>query len=289
MKKLLFQIDTDAIPNTFDTVVAYDGGADHVVRVGGVQPADLPRLIDGAVFTRAPANKKFTALFVTGSNVADGESLFDAIRKRFFGNFRVSMMLDSNGANTTAAAAVAHIGQHLDLAGKRVVILAGTGPVGQRAAVLLARLGASVLVTSREHRRAAAACAAMEQRFGVKLEAAVASDAASTAACMAGAHIVVSTGAAGIRLLAEEQWATHPTLELVMDANATPPAGIEGIEMADRGVTRHGRICYGALGFGGLKLELQRKCVGRLFEANDQLMDAPEVFTLAQELVKSRG
>jgi hypothetical protein len=288
MKKLLFQIDTDTIPNTFDTVVAYDGGADHVVRVGGVQPADLPRIIDGAVFTRAPANKKSTALFVTGSNVTDGEALFDAIRNRFFGNFRVSMMLDSNGANTTAAAAVAHIGKHLDLVGKRVVILAGTGPVGQRAAVLLARLGASVLVTSRELRRAVAACAAMEQRFGVKLEAAAASDAASTAASMAGANIVVSTGAAGIRLLAEEQWAAHPTLELVMDANATPPVGIDGIEMADRASTRHGKICYGALGFGGLKLELQRNCVGRLFEANNQLMDAPEVFALAQEMVKSR-
>ena len=288
MKKLLFQIDTDAVPNTFDTVVAYDGGADHVVRVGGARPADLPRLVDGAVFTRAPANKKFTALFVTGSHVADGEALFDAIRERFFGNFRVSMMLDSNGANTTAAAAVAHVCRHLDPVGKRAVILAGTGPVGQRAAVLLARLGASVLVTSRDHKRAAAACAAMEQRFGVKLEAAAASDAAGTSACIAGAHLVVSTGAAGVRLLAEEQWAAHPTLELVMDANATPPAGIGGIEMADRGVTRHGKVCYGALGFGGLKLELQRSCVGRLFESNNQLMDAPEIFALAQEMVKSR-
>lgn len=288
MKKLLFQIDTDAIPNTFDTVVAYDGGADHVVRVGGVRPADLPRLVDGAVFTRAPASKKFTALFVTGSSVADGEALYDAIRQRFFGNFRVSMMLDSNGANTTAAAAVAHIGSHLEPAGKRAVILAGTGPVGQRAAVLLARLGASVLVTSRDYGRAAAACSAMAQRFDVRLEAAAASDAASTAACLAGAHIVVATGAAGIRLLAEEQWAAHPTLELVMDANATPPAGIAGVEMADRGVERHGKICYGALGFGGLKLELQRSCVGRLFEANNQLMDAPEIFALAREMVKSR-
>jgi len=288
MNKLLFQIDTDVIPNTFDTVVAYDGGADHVVRVGGVRPADLPRLVDGAVFTRAPANKKFTALFVTGSNVADGEALFDAIRQRFFGNFRVSMMLDSNGANTTAAAAVAHICKHLEPAGKRAVILAGTGPVGQRAAVLLARLGASVLLTSRDHQRAAAACAAMAQRFDVTLDAAAAGDAVSTAACLAGAHVVVSTGAAGIRLLTEAQWAEHPTLELVMDANATPPLGIAGIEMGDRGVERHGKTCYGALGFGGLKLELQRRCVGRLFESNDQLMDAPEIFALAQEAVKSR-
>lgn len=288
MKKLLFQLDTDAIPNSFDTVVAYDGGADHVVRIGSMTPENVGRIVEGTVFTRAPANKKNTALFVTGSNIADGQALFDAVRKCFFGNFRVSMMLDSNGSNTTAASAVAFIGRHCNPAGKRAVILAGTGPVGQRAAVMLARLGASVLVTSRQLERAAAACRAMEQRFGIRLEAAAAADAAATDACLDGAHIVLSTGAAGIQLLAEEQWATHPTLEVVMDANATPPLGIGGLEMADRGTGRHGKICYGALGFGGLKLELQRACVGRLFEANTLLLDAPEVFDLASELVKGR-
>ena len=30
MKKLLFIFDTDTPPNTFDVVVAYDAGADHV-------------------------------------------------------------------------------------------------------------------------------------------------------------------------------------------------------------------------------------------------------------------
>ena len=31
MKKLLFQFDTDTQPSVFDTVVGYDGGADHVM------------------------------------------------------------------------------------------------------------------------------------------------------------------------------------------------------------------------------------------------------------------
>ena len=49
-------------------------------------------------------------------------------------DFTVSIMLDSNGSNTTAVAAVAKIEQTLgDLRGKKAVILAGTGPVGQRA------------------------------------------------------------------------------------------------------------------------------------------------------------
>ncbi|MDD5214673.1 MAG: methylene-tetrahydromethanopterin dehydrogenase N-terminal domain-containing protein, partial [Methylococcales bacterium] len=38
MKKLLFQFDTDLHPSTFDTVVAYDGGADHVIGHGSLTP-----------------------------------------------------------------------------------------------------------------------------------------------------------------------------------------------------------------------------------------------------------
>ena len=54
--------------------------------------------------------------------MAEGEALLAAVRKKFFANFRVSVMLDSNGANTTAAAAVAwltHAAPGRSLAGKR--------------------------------------------------------------------------------------------------------------------------------------------------------------------------
>jgi hypothetical protein len=105
MKKLLFQIDTDPIPAVFDTVVAYDGGADHVTAHGGITPDNVGPLVDGTIFTRSPKEKRFTAIFVGGSNLAAGEALLKAVQKKFFSNFRVSVMLDSNGSNTTAAAA----------------------------------------------------------------------------------------------------------------------------------------------------------------------------------------
>ena len=75
MKKLLFQLDTDPIPSVFDTVVAYDGGADHVVPHGGISAANVAALVEGAIFTRAPRDKKSTAMFVGGSNLAAGEAL----------------------------------------------------------------------------------------------------------------------------------------------------------------------------------------------------------------------
>ena len=68
MKKLLFQLDTDAHPAVFDTVVAYDGGADHVIGYGNVTPENVTPLVEGTIFTRAPKEKQNTAIFVGGSN-----------------------------------------------------------------------------------------------------------------------------------------------------------------------------------------------------------------------------
>ena len=55
----------------------------------------------------------------------------------------------SNGSNTTAAAGVALLAKAKKLKGKKAVVLAGTGPVGMRAAALLGQEGADVTITSR--------------------------------------------------------------------------------------------------------------------------------------------
>jgi len=285
MKKLLYQLDTDPTPSVFDNVVCYDGGADHITAIGGVTPANVGAMVDGAIFTRAPKDKKNTALFLGGSSMSDGEALLAAVRKKFFANFRVSVMLDSNGSNTTAAACVAWLGNGRSLSGKKAVILAGTGPVGSRAAVMLAREGVHVTITSRKEEQAAKAAAAINERFGLSVAGVAAPDLDSRRAAIAGAHIVVSTGAGGIQMLGESDWRDSPTLELVADANATPPLGIEGIDMMDKGRERHGKIVFGAIGFGALKIALQRACVARLFESNDLVLDAEEIYAIAKTMV----
>ncbi len=285
MKKLLFQFDTDQSPSTFDTVVAYDGGADHVIGHGGLNPENVGALVEGTIFTRAPKDKKNTAIFIGGSNMADGQALLRAIQDRFFANFRVSVMLDSNGSNTTAAAAVAKLATSRAIAGKIAVVLAGTGPVGQRAAALLAMEGAAqVIITSRNLAQAERACSDMKARFGIDLVPAAAADVEARGKLIEGAHIVLATGAAGVELLTEAQWRDHPTLELIADTNTTPPLGIGGMDMLDRGTVRHGKIAWGALGFGSLKLALQRACIARLFGQNDLILDAEEIFTTAKEM-----
>ncbi len=285
MKKLLYQLDTDALPAVFDNVVAYDGGADHVCAYGGVNASNVGALVEGAIFTRGPKDKKNTAIFIGGGNMTEGQAVLDAVQKKFFQKFRVSVMFDSNGSNTTAAAAVAWLSHGRSLAGKRAVVLAGSGPVGQRAAVLLAQEGAEVAITGRKLAAVQSACDLILRQFGVKAEPIEAPSNAERGAALAGAHIVLATGAAGISLLEAKQWQEHATLELIADANASPPAGIESVGMADRGLTSHGKTLFGPLGIGALKLALHRACITRLFEQNDLLLDAAQIYQTAKSMV----
>ncbi len=285
MKKLLYQFDTDALPSVFDNVVAYDGGADQVIPYGEVTPQNIGGLVEGAIFTRAPKDKRNTAIFVGGSNLLAGEVLYQAIQKKFFGNFRVSMMLDSNGANTTAAACVAWLSHGRSLQGMEAVILAGTGPVGQRAAVMLSREGASVSITGRQLDKTQATCDAIERRFGVKIHAIAAPDLDARSAAVKEAQIILATGASGVVLLEEAHWKHLPNLKLVADANVTPPMGITGIDIMDKGAQRHGALAFGAIGFGALKLALHRACIARLFVQNDLQLDANEIYAIAKTMV----
>jgi methylenetetrahydrofolate/methylenetetrahydromethanopterin dehydrogenase (NADP+) len=284
MKKLLFQFDTNTYPSVFDTVVAYDGGADHVIGHGGLTPDNVSALVEGAIFTRAPKEKKNTAIFIGGSDMVAGQALLKAVRKHFFAGFQVSVMLDSNGCNTTAAAAVAKLAASRSLAGKKAVVLAGTGPVGQRAAAMLVQEGAIVSVTSRKLEQAIKVCNAIKDRFGVDLNPVEAADNNARARAIADANIIFATGAAGVELLAEEDWRDNPNLELIADANTTPPLGIGGTDMMDKGIDRHGKIIWGAIGFGSLKLALHRACIGKLFEDNKQVFDAENIYALAKEM-----
>ena len=272
MKKLLYQFDTDTLPSVFDNVVGYDGGADQISAYGGVNAKNVGALVEGAIF-------------IGGGNMVEGEALLAAVRKKFFAKFRVSVMFDCNGSNTTASAAVAWLAHGRSLAGKRAVVLGGSGPVGQRAAVLLAGEGASVALTGRRLDVVQAACDSIHSRFGIVAEAIEAPTNTERGAAIEGAHILLATGAAGITLLEETQWQNSPTLELVADANASPPSGIEGVGLNDRGLTKHGKILFGALGFGALKLALHRACVARLFEQNDLLLDAEEIYAIAKTMV----
>lgn len=284
MKKLLFLFDTDPFVSVFDTVVAYDGGADRVAGYANVTPDSVGPLVDGTIFTRGGKDKQNTAIFVGGGDMTKGEALFEAVKKKFFGPFRVSAMLDPNGSNTTAAAGVALLEKAGKLKGKKAVVLAGTGPVGMRAAAFFGQEGADVTITSRQQARADNAAKAIEKRFGVKVTPVEAGDDAARAKVVKDANIVFAAGAIGVQLLKAADWQNNGTVEMLADVNAQPPLGIEGVEATDKAKERSGKTVFGALGIGGLKLKLHRGCIGKLFESSEGVLDAEEIYALAKEM-----
>lgn len=285
MKKLLIQLDTDSMPSVFDTVVAYDAGVDHVLAYGGVTAENVRDFVYGAMFTRSNQDLKNTAIFIGGSQVATAQEVLTTVQKTFFGSVRVSVLMDANGCNTTAAAAVIKINRAYPVAGQKALVMAGTGPVGLRVAALLSLGGGQVTLTSRSMARVEAACQTLAEQYKVVVEPLKLNpnDQQAAGAALADKAIVVTTGALGAVLLTEETWAGAAALRVVADLNAVPPGGVTGLKLSDDGKRRQGKICFGALGIGGLKMKIHKTAVDHLFTRNDVFLDAQEVYSLGQD------
>jgi len=286
MLKLLLQLDSSRLPSVFDQVVAYDAGADRIMSEGGVTEGEVRDLVHGCIFTRGPKDLRNTAIFIGGSDMSAGEKLLVAANKAFFGPMRVSTMLDSNGSNTTAVAAVVKITQALggSVQGRKIVVTAGTGPVGTRAAGLFAKAGADVTITSRKPEDGERVSKEICNRFGGTVHSLPLRDPSQAAAAVEGNEVLLNAGPAGVMLIPRAAWGGK--LKVVVDLNAVPPLGIEGVEVNDDGATREGAIAFGALGIGNFKMKLHKECIGRLFTRNDLVLDAETIEDVAKEIMK---
>lgn len=283
MKKILLCLDSDPQPSVFDSVVALDADVDHLLRHGGVKPTDVRDLLHGAMFTRGGPLLRNTAVFIGGSDVHEGEQLLAAAQKAFFGPVRVSLMLDSNGANTTAAAAVIAARRHLPLGPETTaVVLGATGSVGQRVVRLLAQENVEVRVTSRRLPRAEGVCHRVSRAISGARLTPHSTETSDVFSLIQSAQLVIATGAAGVELLDDAKRQAAASISVAIDLNAVPPAGIGGVEPTDKAVERNGQICYGALSVGGLKMKIHKKAVSRLFQANDLVLDADEIYVLGK-------
>jgi hypothetical protein len=289
VKKVLLQLDTDEHPSPFDAIVAHDADVDVLLSHGGVKPDDTRALVQDAFFTRGVDDLKNTAVWVGGKDVAEGEQVFAQVQKAYFGPFRVSVMLDSNGCNTTAATTIARIAKARSLDGNRAVVL-GLGAVGLRSATLLQQEGCEVTVTSlpsdlfgddRPYRRPRGLSVA--EKLGLDIREP--SDRPELEATLDGAQIVLAAGPAGVEVLGRDAWSAAESVELLADYNAAEPLGIEGTKATDDLAEYGGKLVLGALAIGGPKMKVHKACVRRLFESNDQVLDTDAVYTIARELV----
>jgi hypothetical protein len=287
--KILIQLDPDKNPSTFDSVVAIDSGVDHLLTQASVTAENATGLVHGAMFTRGPADLKSTAIFVGGSDVEASEAIVQATIDCFFGPMRVSLMSDPNGSNTTAAAAVLCAEQHSPIDGQTTTILAGTGPVGQRIAQIVANQATkpetSIRVCSRRLEKAKQVCENLQAKTGFKGFVPIQSGTPSESLdAIEGSNLVFAAGAAGIELLPEQWLSMNDAPAVAIDLNAVPPAGISGIEVMDKATQRNNTLCYGAIGVGGLKMKIHKRCLASLFESNDKVLGTMPIYEVGKTL-----
>jgi hypothetical protein len=285
MKKILIQLDTDDHPSPFDAIAAYDADVDVVLGFPAVTAENLGDIVQGALFPRGPSGLANTAFWVGGSRVRDGEAVFAAARKLFFEPFQPSIMLDSDGSNTTAAAAVRLVRDAVTLKGSSAAVI-GVGPVGLRTAELLRREDAEVTmftfppdVIDGEYRRASGIPIAQEAGFEVTEP----SGSDELDAALAGCVAVFAAGPAGTQILRRSGWAQIDGLRVIVDYSAAEPVGVEGVARDDDLTEEDGVLKLGALAVGGPKMKLQKRCVQRMFETKGTVLDLQSVYDVALE------
>jgi len=281
----------------FDVNMAYDAGWSAVICYGQVSTDEIGALVQDAIFSRGPKGARRTGIFIGGRSMDTALEMLALARAAMVPPFEVSLFADPSGAFTTAAAMVACAGQQLagqgaGFAGQRVAVFGGTGPVGTAAAILAARAGSEVTIISHtsldKARQAAQQC---RERHGVEVGGAYSGDQRQIDELIAGADVVFAAAKAGAQVLSASQLGAAQRLKVVVDVNAVPPSGVEGLGLQDNGVALAGSPSgargVGALAVGNVKYQTQQQLLIRMRESDKPVcFDFEQAFEQAQSHVR---
>jgi len=257
----------------FDVNMAADAGYQIIVPYSEVDLKSVGGLTQDTIFSRGPKGVTRTGIFIGGRDAVLAADMLERARAAMVKPFVVSVMADPSGAYTTAAAMVACVEAALQrhhgrgLAGLRVVILGGTGPVGGIAGVIAAGCGALVSLSSRNGIDVAEEAAqALAQRFQVTLHGVSGGDRAAVRTSIADADVILSCAAAGVQVVSAAELEGALALKVAADVNAVPPEGIAGIGVLDDAQPLGGRgaVGIGALAVGNVKYQTQHRLLLRM-------------------------
>ncbi|MBN2517560.1 MAG: hypothetical protein JXB14_01820 [Candidatus Altiarchaeota archaeon] len=283
MKKVLVYLDTAKLANPFDLLVALDNGFDHVLPYQGITAENCEQILQNARFPRGPEGAKST-VFLIGGDLEEAEGIFQKSRQIIRPPFQSSVILDPNGACTTASALVAKTEKLLGGArGRKVTILAGTGPIGSIATILFRNLGAQVTITSRTREKATQAAKKLSDDIRGDVTGMQAATPEERIKACESADAIVSTGTLGVQLL-DSECLKKIKPKVVVDVNVVPPYGIEDVKPEMDGDDINGGIkALGGLGIGKLKNKIEAELLNkatkdiRFYDYNDALLIARDL------------
>ncbi len=284
MKKALLYLDTNKVANPFDLLLALDADYDAVIPYAGVTADNVDYIIHNAMFARDEEGLRNTVIMV-GSDLDGSEKIFQKLKRMLRDPFSMSVIFDPNGACTTAAATIAKIEKLAgSLKGKKVTILAGTGPIGQISALLLRNLGAEVTITSRTKDKATKIANKLSDDVRGKVTGAQGMNVSERAAACKDADIILATGAKATQLM-DSETLSKLSPKIVADVNAIQPYGIESIKPDMDGDRIGGAKGLGPCAIGDLKNLVEKKMLKRALQ-EIKFYDYNDSLILARELSK---
>jgi methylene-tetrahydromethanopterin dehydrogenase len=295
---LLFYLDTDQKASPFDICMAYDAGYNAVIPYENVTAADSKTIALDALLSRGPKGAKNTVFMIGGKNAEKAEEILEAVKNAMFPPFKGNIIVDPAGAYTTAAAMVAKAENALvanklgELKDKTCAIM-GTGAVGQIAAVLLAKMGCNVMIASlnpkrldgKEHAEHVANLLAKDH--GVQVEGVFAPTAASKIEILKKADVIMCAGIRGIQIIDKEMLNEVKHMKVLLDINAVPPLGIEGIDLKDdMREIMPGIFAIGAIAVGELKHKLEKEILREARTPGKDVYNYNVALPLARKLLE---
>jgi len=295
---ILHMLTTAKNLSPFDVNMALDAGWVSAVPYTNVEASEVKDLIQDVIFSRSAKALKRTGIFIGGRDTKQATDMLKAAKNSMFSPFEVSVFADPSGAFTTAAGMVAAVESELDekfnttLAGKTLLALGGTGPVGQAAAVLAAQAGAKVRIVGRQLDKAQHVAELCSEEFGDGKIKILAGTNANIDDYIKTAEVVFATGAAGIELLSAEHITAATSLMVAADINAVPPSGIVGLNAFDNGKVIEGSQCgavgLGALAIGNIKYKTQSQLLKQMIDSEKPVyLHFEHAFEVARQIVKS--
>ncbi|MEA2089255.1 MAG: methylene-tetrahydromethanopterin dehydrogenase N-terminal domain-containing protein [Thermoproteota archaeon] len=300
VKKTVFIfLDTNKHVSPFDMLTAINLFPEaKILTYSNVTAEDTRKIVQDAMFPRGPKGAKYTKLFIGGHDVEKAQRILEVAEEVMFPPFELATIVDPKGAYTTASAAVA---KTLVLSiqkgfggfeGKKIAVLAGTGPVGRTAARLYASEGANVIVTSRKLAKSTAVAEKINEEIGKeRVKGVEASAFEQFGEAVQNMEIVLSAGAAGIQMLPLDVLKKYGgRCKVVADVNAIPPVGVEGVKPKDDGV----EVLPGVWGIGGLTIgTFKNKVEAELFkkavEAKKGIFDYKVAYKTAKSLLQAKS
>jgi len=297
---LLFFLDTDSKASPFDICMAYDAGFTAVVPYENVTPEDAKKIVQDALFSRGPKGAKLTCFFIGGKNIGKAEEVLEVVKNAMFPPFIAPIIIDPHGAYTTAAAMIAKVEnalstRNLGSLGDKTCAVFGTGSVGRIAAVLLARLGCDVTIISTNPKRSDGeeyienVAKSLLKNHGVTVHGVYAPRRDERIQVLKKADVIFCAAAPGVRIIEKDMLEELKLMKVMVDINAVPPLGIEGIKSEDdmREIAP-GIFGIGPLTVGKLKHKLEMEILMEARKGGEGIYDYNVALQLARKLLRKK-